>query len=160
MSLAKVPPFYCAYALSLVRHAVLTGHVTVQFRIFMSQVWQSFLCTYQCKAGGKGGRVWGGDLIIFVGPGVRHLTNLVLPGEGIFESLFARCGPDVGMDLTADSDERDWDRTYVSPLPRLTYGLERSGDHGSQRELSKGEWILLYWSIEPFKILWYQSKRK
>ena len=31
MSLAKVPPFYCAYALSLVPHAALTGHVTVQF---------------------------------------------------------------------------------------------------------------------------------
>ena len=47
-----------------------------------------------------------GDLIVFVGPGVGALTNLVLPGEGIFESLFARRGTDVGMDLTADSDER------------------------------------------------------
>ena len=57
------------------------------------------------------------------------LTNLVLPGKGIFESFFARRGTDVGMDLTTDSDERDWDRTYVSPLPRFTlatYGLERS----------------------------------
>ena len=108
MSLAKVPPFYCAYALSLVPHAVLTGHVTVQFRIFsMSRDRSSFLCTSQCRAGGGGGRAWGGDLIIFVGPGVRHLTDLVLPGEGIFESLFARRGPDVGMDLTADKDERD-----------------------------------------------------
>ena len=25
---------------------------------------------------------------------------------------------------------------------------------------AKGEWVLLYWSIEAFKILWYQSKRK
>ena len=41
-------------------------------------------------AGGVGGRAWGGDLIVFVGPGVGHLTDLVLPGEGIFESLFAR----------------------------------------------------------------------
>ena len=49
------------------------------------------LCTYQCKAGG-GGRVWGGDLIVFVVPGVGHLTDLVLPGEGIFESFFARRG--------------------------------------------------------------------
>ena len=48
------------------------------------------LCTYQCKAGGGGGRAWGGDLIVFVGPGVGHLTDLVLPGEGIFESFFAR----------------------------------------------------------------------
>ena len=53
------------------------------------------LCTDQCKAGGgRGGegRVWGGDLIVFVGPGVGHLTDLVLPGEGIFESFFARRG--------------------------------------------------------------------
>ena len=41
-------------------------------------------------AGGGGGRAWGGDLIVFVGPGVGHLTDLVLPGEGIFESFFAR----------------------------------------------------------------------
>ena len=55
------------------------------------------LCTYQCHAGGEGGgggegRAWGGDLIVFVGPGVGHLTDLVLPGEGIFESFFARRG--------------------------------------------------------------------
>ena len=39
-----------------------------------------------------GGRAWGGDLIVFVVPGVGHLTDLVLPGEGIFESFFARRG--------------------------------------------------------------------
>ena len=39
-----------------------------------------------------GGRAWGGDLIVFVGPGVGYLTDLVLPGEGIFESFFARRG--------------------------------------------------------------------
>ena len=49
----------------------------------------------------------GWDLFVFVGPGVGHLTNLVLPGEGIFESFFARHGTDVGTDLTADLDERD-----------------------------------------------------
>ena len=38
------------------------------------------------------GRAWDGDLIVFVGPGVGHLTDLVLPGEGIFESFFARRG--------------------------------------------------------------------
>ena len=38
------------------------------------------------------GRAWGGDLIVFVGPGVGHLTDLALPGEGIFESFFARRG--------------------------------------------------------------------
>ena len=42
--------------------------------------------------GGGGGRSWGGDLIVFVDPGVGHLTDLVLPGEGIFESFFARRG--------------------------------------------------------------------
>ena len=55
------------------------------------------LCTYQCKAGEGGGgggegRAWGGDLIVFVGPGVGHLTDLVLQGEGIFESFLVRCG--------------------------------------------------------------------
>ena len=54
-------------------------------------------CTYQCKAGergggGEGGRARGGDLIVFVGPRVGHLTDLVLPGEGIFESFFTRRG--------------------------------------------------------------------
>ena len=39
-----------------------------------------------------GGRAWGGDLIVFVGPGVGHLTDLVVPGEGIFESFFAQRG--------------------------------------------------------------------
>ena len=54
------------------------------------------MCTYRCHAGGWGGgdgRAWGGgDLIVFVGPGVGHLTDLVLLGEGIFESFFARRG--------------------------------------------------------------------
>ena len=48
----------------------------------------------------------GGDLIVSVGPGVRHLTNLVLPGEGIFESPSPEVGPTWGY-LTTDSDERD-----------------------------------------------------
>ena len=43
-------------------------------------------------AGGGGGRAWGGDLIVIVGPGLGYLTDLVFPGEGIFESLFARRG--------------------------------------------------------------------
>ena len=47
------------------------------------------------QAGGgwrQGGRALGGDLIVFFGTGVGHLTDLVLPGEGIFESFFARRG--------------------------------------------------------------------
>ena len=42
---------------------------------------------------GRGtGREGGGDLIVFVGHGVGHLTDLVLPGKGIFGSFFARRG--------------------------------------------------------------------
>ena len=37
-----------------------------------------------------GGSAWGGDLIVLVGLGVGHLNVLVLPGEEIFESFFAR----------------------------------------------------------------------
>ena len=44
------------------------------------------------KPAGRGGRAWGGDLIVFVNPGVGHLTDHVLPGEGIFESFFAPRG--------------------------------------------------------------------
>jgi len=53
-------------------------------------VFHASLCTYQCKAGGGGGKEWGGDLIVFVGPGVGRLTDLVLLEEGIFESFFAQ----------------------------------------------------------------------
>ena len=42
--------------------------------------------------GGGGDQGVGWDLIVFVVPGVGHLTDLVLPGEGIFESFFARRG--------------------------------------------------------------------
>ena len=57
--------------------------------------WVNTLCVFMhlsmlCRRGG--GRAWGGDLFVFVGPGVGHLTDLVLPGEGIFESFFARRG--------------------------------------------------------------------
>ena len=39
-----------------------------------------------------GGRAWGKDLIVFVGPRVGHSTDLVLSKEGIFESFFTRRG--------------------------------------------------------------------
>ena len=44
--------------------------------------------------GGGGGKAGHGvrDLIVFVGPGVGPFTDLVLPGEGIFKSFFARRG--------------------------------------------------------------------
>ena len=44
------------------------------------------------KLGGWGAGHGVRDLIVFVVPGVGHLTDLVLPGEGIFESCFARRG--------------------------------------------------------------------
>ena len=50
------------------------------------------LINVKLVVGGGGGGAWGRDLIVFVGPGVGHLTDLVLPGEGIFESFFARRG--------------------------------------------------------------------
>ena len=34
-----------------------------------------------CRPGGGGGRGWGWDLIVFVGPGVGHLTDLVEVGS-------------------------------------------------------------------------------
>ena len=57
--------------------------------------------------------------------------------------------------LTADSDGRDWDRTCfpASTLHArdIRSGIERSENHGSQREQAKGELISLYWSIEPLR---------
>ena len=52
----------------------------------------SMLCRPEGGGGGGGGRARGENLIVFVGPGVGCLTDLVLPGKGIFESFFARRG--------------------------------------------------------------------
>ena len=54
----------------------------------------SMICRQRDGGGGGrgGGRAWGGDLIVFVDPGVGRLTDLALPGEGIVESFFARRG--------------------------------------------------------------------
>ena len=77
-------------------------HVTAKYwsKIYNSQLLShfGFICRLKNYAptnvklagGGGGRRAWGGGLIVFVGPGVGHLTDLVLPGEGIFESFFAR----------------------------------------------------------------------
>ena len=40
--------------------------------------------------GGGEGRAWGGDLIVIVGPGVGHLNDFALPGEGIIEYFFTQ----------------------------------------------------------------------
>ena len=68
------------------------------------------LCTYQCKA--SGGR-----------HGVGIWLSLLALRKGIWPILFSQRRwhlnlplPDVGMDLTANSDERDWDWIYVSHI--------------------------------------------
>ena len=66
----------------------MVDHGQTMVRLLLDHVMHlSMLCRR-----GRGGRAWCGDLIVFVGPGVGHLTDLVLPGEGIFESFFARRG--------------------------------------------------------------------
>ena len=91
-----------------------------QFRFNRHQgpCWHLVWCTYQCHACGGGGEVGGGL------PGAGH-------GVGIWLSLLAwgrafdwSCSPSGGniwiflrltwRYLTADSDEKDWDRTNVS----------------------------------------------
>ena len=56
---------------------------------------------HQCQHGRRGG-----DLFVFVGPGVGHLTDLVLPGEVIFESFFARRG-DIWLPTWAKKTETE-----------------------------------------------------
>ena len=127
----------------------------------------SKLCTYQRKAGEAGHVVgiwlslsaleWGIWLILFSQD--RGYLNLSPPDVRIFDCRLGR--------------KRLWPNICF-PLPRFThahYGLERSWNRGGQRKQAKGDWILLFclqtlfalacfWSIEPCKILWYQSKRK
>ena len=109
------------------------------------------LYTYQCKAGlvgvrggGGGGRAWGGDLIAFVGPRVGNLTDLVYPGEGIFESSFTRRGRDVCLPTRTKVAETEhvFPRFHASRTRRM--GRKDLESHGSQREQAKGEWISLY----------------
>ena len=71
--------------------AVFRGVYGEIFALFQASVGDAPI-NVKPVGGGGGGRAWGGDLIVFVGPGVGHLTDLVLPGEGIFESFFARRG--------------------------------------------------------------------
>ena len=75
--------------------------------------------------------------------------------------------------LTADSDEKDWDRTYVSHshssrMRRTVWkDLEIMEANKSKRKLggfhyfvSKFSFVLAcFWSIEPLKILWFQSNQ-
>ena len=88
--------------------------------------------------GGGGGRAWGGDLIVFVDPGVGHLTDLLLPGEDLNLSS-------LDMEIFDCRLGRKRLRPNICfPLPRFAhapYGLERSGNHGGQQEQAKAGWI-------------------
>ena len=56
------------------------AHAAVQWNFKISSNYAPI--NVKPAGGGGGGRVWGGDLIVFVGPGVGYLTDLVLPGGG------------------------------------------------------------------------------
>ena len=75
--------------------------------------------------GGRGGRAWGGDLIVYVGPGVGHLTDLVLPGEVIFESFFARRG-DIGLPTRTKKTEAEhmFPRFHASRMRRTVWKVQ------------------------------------
>ena len=75
-----------------------------------------FLCTYQFKAGkGGGGRAWGGDLIVVVGPGVGLLTDLAFPGRGYLNLS----SPNVGI-LNIDLNE-ETETEITFPASRMRY---------------------------------------
>ena len=75
----------CATSKSLLIYFILF------YSIFFFHLFKSY-APINVKPAGEGGQGMGWDLIVFVVPGVEHLTDLVLPGEGIFESFFARRG--------------------------------------------------------------------
>ena len=113
--------------------------------------------------GGRQGMGWGLDCLCW--PWGRAFDWSCSPKEGDIW-IFLR---PTWRYLTADSDDKDWDRTYV-PTSTLHACAVRSGKI-RKREQAKAEWISLFclqisfvlacfWSIEPLKILWYQSKRK
>ena len=96
--------------------------------------------------GGGGRQGMGcGDLIVFVGPGVGHLNYLVLPGggEGGYLNLSS---PDVEI-FGFRLGRKRLRPNICFPLPPFThaaYGLERSANHGGQRELAKAGCISLF----------------
>ena len=103
-----------------------------------------FLCTYQCNAGGGSGgaggvgRAWSGDLIVFVGPAVGHLTDPVLPGEGIFEFFFARRGDILLPTRTKKTEaEHMFPRFHASRMRRTVWkNPEIMEANGNKRKLS------------------------
>ena len=95
--------------------------------------------------GGGEGRACGGDLIVFVGPGVGHLLDLVLQGEGIFQSFLVRCGDIRLLTRTKETVTEHVSRFHASHM-RLTVwkDLEIMEASAGQREQTKGEWISLF----------------
>ena len=84
------------------------------------------------------GRAWGGDLIVFVGSAVGHLTDLVLPGERIFEFFFARRG-DVLLPIRTKKTETEhmFPRFHASRMCRTVWkNLEIMEANGNKRKLS------------------------
>ena len=87
----------------------------------------------------RGGRAWGGDLIVFVNPGVGHLTDHVLPGEGIFESFFAPRG-----DIWLPTRKKETETKHMFPASTLHACAVQSGKSGkSWRPLTRASerWV-------------------
>ena len=128
-----------------------------------------YLCTYQCHACGGGGGErqgmgWGFDCLGW--PWGRAFDWSCSPRGGdiwIFQHIWQ----------PTQTKKTETEHTVCFPLPCFThvpYSLERSGSLWGLREPAKAEWIspfclqilfvlACFWSIEPLKILWYQSKR-
>ena len=122
-----------------------------------------------CRRGwGRQGMEWGFDCLCW--PWGRAFDWSCSPRGGDI-SIFLR---PTWRYLTTDSDKKDWDRTYVSHShsSRMRHtvwkDLEIMEANKSKRKLggfhcfvSKCSFVLAcFWSIEPLKILWFQSKRK
>ena len=103
--------------------------------------------------GGGGGRAWGGDLIVFVVPGVGHLTDLVLPGEGIFDCRLGqkRLRPNICSRFHASRMHAQSGKSW-RPLTRVSVDFTVLS--------SNFVCFSVFLINEPLNILWYQSKRK
>ena len=101
------------------------------------------------KPAGEGeAGAWGSDLIVFAVPRVGHLTNLVLVGEGIFESFFARRGDGFGCRL----GQKRLRPNIRFPTSTLHARDARSGKIWKSWKRTSQRWvdftILINWSIE------------
>ena len=126
-------------------------HSKRNFVSLCSHVISSIYCT---------GRAWGGDLIVFVGPGVRYLTDLVVPGEGIFESFFSWHG-DIWLPTWTKKTEHMFP---ASTLHACAVRFEKIRKSWRPMRTSLctdvAPVLACFWSVESLKIPWYQSKWK